>query len=117
MAPNLAGGAVGAKFPSLYPPPHPRVGLSRPRGGCRSQVIPDVDLGPFLNQKRDDVHVAEARSLVVTTVLGVKAAAKFGALAILAVFLKKAGVLILVPLAMLFGFIKKVFRRTPMPPD
>jgi uncharacterized membrane-anchored protein len=52
---------------------------------------------------------------LVATVLGVKAATKLGILALFAVFMKKAGALIFVPVLMLFGTIKRLFRRTPTP--
>lgn len=52
---------------------------------------------------------------LVAAVLGAKVATKLGLLALIAVFAKKAGFLILVPLAFLGGWIKRAFSRPKSP--
>ena len=53
---------------------------------------------------------------LVAAVLGAKVATKLGLLAVLTVFAKKIGVLIVVPFALFFGWIKRRFSRKPPSP-
>ena len=72
--------------------------------------------GNYADYKSGDKVAEYGIAGLVAAVLGVKAAVKFGLIAAAVLFAKKIGVFILVPVAMLFGWLKRMWSRRNQPP-
>jgi uncharacterized membrane-anchored protein len=70
----------------------------------------------YSDYREGDKVAAYGIAGLVASMLGAKVATKFGLLALVAVFAKKLGALIILPFALGVGFIKRLFKRSKAPP-
>ncbi len=73
--------------------------------------------GNYADFKSGDKVAEYGVAGLVAAVLGVKAAVKFGLLAAAVLFAKKLGVFLLIPVVMIFGWVRRMWSRKGQPPS